>query len=180
VRLTLAAHNHRLAQCGTTGPGVPGTAPAGGGLSCNSCQSEAEENIKKSIAINIRRTTAPIPYHAGLSPRLGVSLRGLSMPATSRVLLTTLPRLGSTKCFSTSCAASLHIREAAENRPLPGAVHDFSPDSTCRLLVTENTFGTVIARMPAMFLSACEATHPTSVTCPPLTMMWIAGTAPIE
>ena len=49
--------------------------------------------------------------------------------------------------------------------------------STLNLFSTENTPLTVCARTPAMSLSPCDATTPTSVTCPLSTMMWIGGTA---
>jgi len=39
------------------------------------------------------------------------------------------------------------------------------------LLVTENTLGTPLARMPAMFLSASLSTTPSSVTWPFFTIM---------
>ena len=43
--------------------------------------------------------------------------------------------------------------------------------STLNLLSTENTPLTVFARIPARSLSPCDATTPTSVTCPLATMM---------
>jgi hypothetical protein len=49
-----------------------------------------------------------------------------------------------------------------------------------RLLVTENTPETPLARIPAMFLSASVATTPSSVTFPFFTIMWTGGTAWIE
>ena len=51
------------------------------------------------------------------------------------------------------------------------------PPSTRRLLVTEKTPLTPLARRPAMSLSASVATTPSSVTLPLSTMMWIEGTA---
>jgi hypothetical protein len=49
--------------------------------------------------------------------------------------------------------------------------------STTRAFSTANTFGTELARMPAMFLSASFATTPSSLTRPFFTMMWIDGSA---
>src|SRR5712664_4051542 len=54
----------------------------------------------------------------------------------------------------------------------------YSPDWTRRLFVTEKTPGTLFARMETKFLSPWLSTTPSSVTCPPLTMMWIGGTGP--
>lgn len=48
---------------------------------------------------------------------------------------------------------------------------------TTRLFVTENTFGTPLARNPARFLSLSLSATPSSVTFPFFTMMWIEGTA---
>jgi len=48
---------------------------------------------------------------------------------------------------------------------------------TTRLFVTENTFGTPFALIPAIFLSPSLSATPSSVTFPFFTMMWIEGTA---
>jgi hypothetical protein len=48
---------------------------------------------------------------------------------------------------------------------------------TTRLFVTENTFGTPLARRPARFLSVSLSATPSSVTFPFFTMMWMEGTA---
>jgi len=50
-------------------------------------------------------------------------------------------------------------------------------EPTTRLFLTENTFGTPFARMPARFLSPSLSTTPSSVILPFLTIMWIDGTA---
>ena len=68
----------------------------------------------------------------------------------------------------TGAAGILPSREAVELSYFP---------STLNLLSTENTPLTVFARIPAMSLSPCDATTPTSTTCPFATMMWIGGTA---
>ena len=62
-----------------------------------------------------------------------------------------------------------------DNRATPS----YFPDSTRKLLVTENIPGTPFARMPAKFLSPSLSTTPSSVTCPFFTIMRIGFCTPI-
>src|SRR5256885_15419028 len=55
--------------------------------------------------------------------------------------------------------------------------YDTYDEATTRLFLTENTLGTLFARMPARFLSASLSVTPSSVTLPFFTIMWIDGTA---
>jgi hypothetical protein len=70
--------------------------------------------------------------------------------------------------------ASLHARHSlsAARQSLNCATgHARDHFTTTRLLVTENTPGTLLARMLAMFLSASLSTTPSSATWPFFTMM---------
>ena len=74
-------------------------------------------------------------------------------------------------------SATNSAHEGRKARTVPARARTFVPlkpyllSSTCRLSVTENTFGTPFVCISAICLSICRATTPSSVTLPFLTIM---------